>query len=43
MATLKTFEPENSLEGSSSKILVSYSFHQNSCWVVGLCLIPDGL
>lgn len=39
MATLKTFEVENSQEGSSCKILVSYSFYENDCWVVGLYLI----
>lgn len=39
MATLKTFEPENSLEGSRSKILVSYSFYENSCWLVELYLV----
>lgn len=43
MATLKTFEPENSVEGLSSKILVSYGFYGNSYWVVGLYLVHVSL
>lgn len=39
MDTLKTFEPENSVEGLSSEILVSYCFYGKSCWVVGLYLV----
>lgn len=41
MATLKTFKVENSQEESSCKILVSYSFYENDCWVVGLYLVHD--
>lgn len=43
MATLKTCEAENSLEGLCSEILFPYSFCESGWWVMGLYLLMSAV